>query len=154
MALNRKLILQRAAAAREAASVESLDAMANGEEPKAVKSSPTQKAVARSRKNPGFSPRPMDELQLWAPLSLLGIPVTVSDPSYRVINVPSGTGCIALGAPRSAWKGKELLLDVRVKYDGEVVDGWIRAAHARVPQAVKQVEKQEEEHEVMQESAG
>jgi hypothetical protein len=153
MALNRKLILQRAAAAREAASVESLDAMANGEEPKAVKAPSARKAVARSRKNPGFSPGLMDELQLWAPLSLLGIPVTVSDPSYRVINVPSGTGCIALGAPRSAWKGKELLLDVRVKYDGEVVDGWIRAAHARVPQVAKQA-KQEEEHEVMQESAG
>ena len=146
MSFNRKLILQKAAADREAASVDALASMADGEEPKPAAPKTRASRKARSRKDPTFSPRPMDQLQLYAPLSVLGIPVTVSDPSYRVVNVPSGTKCMALGAPRAAWKGKELLLDVRVQHDNETFDGWIRAAHARALQEeVQEIEQGVEE---------
>jgi hypothetical protein len=71
----------------------------------------------------------MDSLELWAPMSVVGIPITLDN--GRVISYPSGTPCVALAAPRSAWKGKEMLLDVRVDDCDGPVEGWIRAAHAR-----------------------
>lgn len=129
MAFSRKLILQRAAAAREEAAASALSALGEDDAPP-PKPARTQAPRSRSRKDPEFKPRPMDRLELWAPLSMVGIPVTL--PTQRVVNYPSGTPCVALGAPRSAWKGKEQLLDVRIAGDEGPVDGWIRAAHARL----------------------
>jgi hypothetical protein len=133
MAFNRKLILQRAAQARDEAAAEKLAVLADGDVPPAEAPKPTASAAAagrrRTRKDPSFSPRPMDRLELWAPLSVVGIPVTQQD--GRVRSFPSGTQCVSLGAPRSAWKGKETLLDIRVEDEEGPIVGWIRAAHAR-----------------------
>ena len=131
MAFSRKMILQRAAAAR----VEAEAPDAQTEEAK-TKATPARRQ--RPKKDAGFNPRPMDRLVLWAPLSVVGVPVT--QPSQRVVNFPSGTPCVALGAPRAAWKGKEQLLDVRVDTDEGPVDGWIRAAHARMASEEQQEE--------------
>ena len=132
MAFDRRLILQRAAAARDAAA-----AAASGDEKKDAAVDPPVKVPRRTtRKDAGFNPRPMDRLVLWAPVSVVGIPVTQA--TQRVVNFPSGTPCVALSAPRSAWKGKEQLLDVRVETDEGEVEGWIRVAHARAFQKTEE----------------
>ena len=132
MAFSRKMILQRAAAAR-------VDAATPDAQPEEAKTKATsERRQGRSKKDAGFNPRPMDRLVLWAPLSVVGIPVTQA--SQRVVNFPSGTPCVALGAPRAAWKGKEQLLDIRVDTDEGPMDGWIRAAHARMAPEEQQEE--------------
>jgi hypothetical protein len=130
MSFSRKLILQRAAAAREEAAASALATLGEDDAPPPPKPTRSPAPRTRSRKDPEFKPRPMDRLELFAPLSVVGVPVTL--PTQRVVNYPSGTPCVALGAPRSAWKGKEQLLDVRIAGDEGPVDGWIRAAHARL----------------------
>jgi hypothetical protein len=129
MAFNRKLILQRAADARAAAAVNA--ALAPKEEEDDPAPAPAQaRTPSRTRKkDPLFRPKPMDRLELWAPLSIVGVPITQA--SGRVVSYPSGTPCLALAAPRAAFKGKEMLLDVRVDDCDGPVEGWIRAAHAR-----------------------
>lgn len=130
MAINRKLLLQRAADARAVAAVNAaLDRRADDDGDPAPIAAPARPPSRAKRKDPLFRPKPMDSLELWAPLSVVGVPLTL--PNGRVISYPSGTPCVALAAPRSAWKGKEMLLDVRVADCDGPVEGWIRAAHAR-----------------------
>ena len=129
MAFNRKLILQRAANARAVAAVNAAQTPKDDESDPAPAPAQARPPSRTRKKDPLFRPKPMDRLELWAPMSVVGIPITLDN--GRVISYPSGTPCVALAAPRSAWKGKEMLLDVRVDDCDGPVEGWIRAAHAR-----------------------
>ena len=129
MAFNRKLILQRAADARAVSAINAALAPKDSEDDPAPAPAPVRQPTTKTKKDPLFRPKPMDKLELWAPLSVVGIPVT--QPNGRVISYPSGTPCLATGAPRAAFKGKEMLLDVKVDDCDGPVEGWIRAAHAR-----------------------
>lgn len=128
MAFNRKLILQRAADARAVAAVNAALTPKDEEEDDPLPSpAPVRKPT--TRKDPLFRPKPTERLELWAPTSLFGIPVTLA--SGRVSNYASGTPCVCLTPPRSMWKGKEMMMDIRIDDGDGPTEGWIRAAHAR-----------------------
>ena len=136
MAFNRKLILQRAADARAVAAVNAALAPKDEEDDPIPDQAPAVRTPARTkRKDPLFKPKPNDRLELWAPMSIVGVPVTREN--GRVSNFPSGTPCVCVHPPRAMFKGKEMMMDIRIdEADGPVL-GWIRAAHARwAPQQV------------------
>ena len=130
MAINRKLLLQRAADARAVAAVNAaLDRRADDDGDPAPIAAPVRPPSRTKKKDPLFRPKPLDSLELWAPMSVVGIPLTLDN--GRVISYPSGTPCVCLTPPRSMWKGKEMMMDIRVVDADGPVEGWIRAAHAR-----------------------
>ena len=130
MAFNRKLILQRAADARAVAAVNAALTTKDEEEDDPLPSpAPVRKPTTKTRKDPLFRPKPTERLELWAPTSLFGIPVTLAN--GRVSNYASGTPCVCITPPRSMWKGKEMMMDIRIDDADGPIEGWIRAAHAR-----------------------
>ena len=130
MAFNRKLILQRAADARAVAAVNAALTPKDEEEDDPLPSpAPVRKPTTKTRKDPLFRPKPTERLELWAPTSLFGIPVTLAN--GRVSNYASGTPCVCITPPRSMWKGKEMMMDIRIDDGDGPIEGWIRAAHAR-----------------------
>jgi len=130
MAFNRKLILQRAADARAVTAVNAALAPKDDEEDDPLPApTPARKPTTKTRKDPLFRPKPTERLELWAPTSLFGIPVTLAN--GRVSNYASGTPCVCLTPPRSMWKGEEMMMDIRIDDADGPIEGWIRAAHAR-----------------------
>ena len=130
MAFNRKLILQRAADARAVAAVNAALTPKDEEEDDPLPSpAPVRKPTTKTRKDPLFRPKPTERLELWAPTSLFGIPVTLAN--GRVSNYASGTPCVCLTPPRSMWSGKAMMMDIRIDDADGPIEGWIRAAHAR-----------------------